>query len=611
MLPLAALLGAALAPAQTVGPAAPNGSALYQTRCARCHDEGVERAPNRAALKQMSSESIRLALASGSMSKMGFGLTAAEIAAVAESLTGKTVAPETAPEAALCPAAGATTGTSGATWDDPFAKPFWNGWGVNLGQQRFQPAAMAQLPADRVPNLKLKWAFAFPGAARAWAQPTVVGGRVFAGSAARKVYSLDAKTGCTYWTFDADVPVRAAITIGPLAGGWAAYFGDQHGTAYAVNALTGKLIWKIRVDDHPAAIITGAPTLAAGRLYVPVSSGEEVTSASPKYECCKFRGSLSALNAATGEVIWKSYTIAESPRPVRKNDQGVQLWGPSGAGIWSSPTIDLKKHAVYVTTGDSYSDPAAPTSDAFLAFDMETGKLLWSRQMTANDAFIVGCGSPTKTNCPEAPGPDFDFGSSPMLVDLPGGKRALIAGQKSGMVHALDPDQQGEVLWQVRAGKGSSLGGVQWGSAVDGENVYVAVSDLGFIGPGALNPKAGGGLFAFNMATGKQVWHTPPPGCTDRPGCSPAQSAAVTAIPGVVFSGSLDGHLRAYATGSGRIVWDIDTAREYQTVNGVKGNGGSIDGPGPVVVGGMLFTNSGYRLFAGAPGNVLLAFSVE
>jgi polyvinyl alcohol dehydrogenase (cytochrome) len=551
------------------------------------------------------------------MSKMGFGLSAAEIAAISESITGKTLAPETAPQPALCPAATVPDGTpAGNAWDNPFAKPFWNGWGVNLSQHRFQPAAMAQLPADRVPNLKLKWAFAFPGAARAWAQPTVVGGRVFAGSAGRKVYALDAKTGCTYWTFDAEAPVRSAITIGKLDSGWAAYFGDQHGTAYAVNALTGKLVWKTRADDHPAAVITGAPTLSGRRLYVPLSSGEEVFGASPKYECCKFRGSLSALDASTGEVIWKSYTIAESPRPVRKNQQGVQLWGPSGAGIWSSPAVDLKKHAVYVTTGDSYSDPAAPTSDAFLAFDMDTGKLLWSHQMTANDAFTVDCVAPVKTNCPEAKGPDFDFGSSPMLVDLPGGKRALIAGQKSGMVHALDPDQGGELLWQVRAGKGSVLGGVQWGSAVDSENVYVAVSDLGFVpqpatGRNALNPKAGGGMFAFNTATGKQVWQTPPPGCADRPGCSPAQSAAVTAIPGVVFSGSLDGHLRAYATGNGRIVWDIDTAREYQTVNGVKGNGGSIDGPGPVVVGGMLFTNSGYGVFGGAPGNVLLAFSVE
>ena len=601
-----------LLPVVALAQSAPDGEALYQKTCARCHDAGVERAPNRAALKLMSPENIRLALVSGSMSKMGFALSAAEIAALGESLTGKKLSTETP---ATPPANPGLCAAAEAAWEDPFAKPYWNGWGGDVAQHRFQPAAMAQLPADQVPRLKLKWAFAFPGINRTWAQPTVVGGRIFMGSLSRKVYSLDARTGCTYWTFDADVPVRTAITIGKLGTGWAAYFGDQRANAYAVDALTGKLLWKAHLDEHPAAVITGSPTLAAGRLYVPLSSGEEVTGANPKYECCKFRGSLSALDAATGKVIWKSYTIAEPAHPVRKNQQDVQLWGPSGAGIWSSPTIDVKKRAVYVTTGDSYSDPAASTSDAFMAFDMETGQLLWSRQMTANDAFTIDCASPVKTNCPEAKGPDFDFGSSAMLVELPGGKRALIAGQKSGMLHALDPDQQGEVLWQVRAGKGSALGGVQWGPAVGGENVYVAVSDLGFApqpnGRAGLNPKTGGGMFAFNAATGKQVWNTPPPGCGDRPGCSPAQSAAVTAIPGVVFSGSLDGHLRAYATGSGRIVWDVDTVREYQTVNGVKGNGGAIDGPGPVVVGGMLFTNSGYAVFGGAPGNVLLAFSVE
>jgi polyvinyl alcohol dehydrogenase (cytochrome) len=277
-----------------------------------------------------------------------------------------------------------------------------------------------------------------------------------------------------------------------------------------------------------------------------------------------------------------------------------------------------------VTTGDAYSDPPAGTSDAFVAFDMDTGKMLWSRQMTAGDAFTVGC--PAGPNCPEANGPDFDFGSSPSLVDLPNGKRALVAGQKSGMVHAVDPDQKGEVLWQTRVGKGGSAGGVQWGSATDSRNVYVALSDFSSAmargpEPGAHktifgvyfkpDPKAGGGLFALNLATGERAWYTPPPGCGEKVGCSPAQSAAVTVIPGVVFSGAVDGHLRAYSTNDGRIFWDVDTAIEYTTVNGVKATGGSIDGPGPVVVGGMLYVNSGYGFLGGMPGNVLLAFSVD
>src|SRR5215469_8487080 len=217
LLPFAILLSAAVLFAQT------GGDALYQKNCARCHDQGVERAPNRAALKQMAPENIRTALVSGSMSKMNFGLSAAEISAVAEFLTGAApIAADTQANPAACP-------TTGASWTDPFAKPYWNGWGAGLTQHRFQPSAMAGLPAPQVPKLKLKWAFAFAGVNRTWAQPTIVGGRIFAGSLSRKVYSLDAKTGCTYWTFDADVPVRTAITIGKLGDGWAAYFGDQHG----------------------------------------------------------------------------------------------------------------------------------------------------------------------------------------------------------------------------------------------------------------------------------------------------------------------------------------------------------------------------------------------
>jgi polyvinyl alcohol dehydrogenase (cytochrome) len=596
------------------------GGAVYQKHCAQCHDVGVARAPQPAAMKAMTPERVLAALTSGKMAEQGKALTTAEARAVSMFVTGKSFG---AVEAAG-PARQGLCADSAAAFDRPFSGAYWNGWGVDAANHRMQPAAMAGLSAEQVARLKLKWAFGFPGGVRAFAQPTIAGGRVFVGSDTGKIYSLDAATGCTYWMFQAGSPVRTAISIGPLGARWAAYFGDQGAQAYAVDAATGALLWKARVDDHPAAIITGAPALYDGRLYVPVSSYEEVTGAGTTYECCKFRGGVTVLDAATGKQIWKSYTISDAPRPVRKNKQGTQLWGPSGAAVWSSPTLDLKKRAVYVTTGDAYSDPPARTSDAFVAFDMDTGKMLWSRQMTAGDAFTVGC--PSGPNCPEANGPDFDFGSSPSLVDLPNGKRALVAGQKSGMVHAVDPDQQGEVLWQTRVGKGGSLGGVQWGSAADSQNVYVALSDFSSAmawgpEPGAnktifgayfkADSKAGGGMFALNLATGERAWYTPPPGCREKVGCSPAQSAAVTVIPGAVFSGALDGHLRAYSTADGRIFWDVDTAIEYTTVNGVKAAGGSIDGPGPVVVGGMLYVNSGYGFLGGMPGNVLLAFSVD
>jgi polyvinyl alcohol dehydrogenase (cytochrome) len=552
------------------------------------------------------------------MQFQGAVMTQGEIRAVSEFVTGKVSANESFAKQAYCTDAGPSL-------DQAMTQPRWNGWGVDSSNHRFQPAAMAQLAAGDVPRLKLKWAFGFPGDARAFAQPAVAGGRVFAGSQGRRVYSLNASSGCIYWVADADFPVRTAITIGQQGGRWAAYFGDQHANAYAVDALTGKVLWKTRVNDHPLAMTTGAPTLYEGRLYVPASSSEEVSGADPSYSCCTFRGSVAALDAATGKVVWRAYTIAEQPKPTRKNAQGTQLYGPSGGGVWGSPTIDTVKRAVYVATGDSYSDPPARTSDAFLALDLDTGKILWSRQMTEGDAYTIACNDPrTADICPQAKGPDFDFGSSPILVNLPNGRRALVAGQKSGVVHAVDPDQQGEVLWQTRLGHGSFLGGIQWGSAADGEHVYAALSDIGFrpatpgsgasqsaLGPTELDPRSGGGLFALKLATGEHVWSTPPPGCGNRPGCSPAQSAAVSVIPGVIFSGSLDGHLRAYSTTDGRIVWDVDTAHEYEAVDGVKAKGGAIDGPGPVIVGGTVYVNSGYGIFGGAPGNVLLAFTVD
>jgi polyvinyl alcohol dehydrogenase (cytochrome) len=617
---VALLTLAAAAPARAQSTSGIEGEAIYRVRCAGCHEGGAVRAPDLATLRQMPQERVLTALRSGSMSTQGQGLTAGQLESLSRFVARDAPVQETALSSGACSEASAPI-------VDALARPHWNGWGADLSQHRFQPAAMAQLVAGDVPRLKLKWAFGFPGATRAQSQPTIMGGALFVGSQSGKVYALDANTGCTHWVFDAGVGVRSAITIGASGDGWSAYFGDQRANAFAVDAVTGKLRWKTHIEVHRAAMVTGAPALSNGVLYVPVSSFEEVSGASPRYECCSFRGSIVALDAETGKVLWQSYTIPQPPTPVRKNALDVQLWGPSGAPIWSSPTLDPDRHMVYATTGDSYSDPAAETSDAFLGFRMESGELAWSRQMTEGDAYTVACGGADRTNCPEAKGPDLDFGSSPVLVNLPDGRRVLIAGQKSGMVHAIDPDRQGAILWQQRVGRGGVLGGVQWGSAVDQDNVYVAVSDIG-VRPAAegtagaqkgifggrsflLDSGRGGGIYALELATGNVVWHTPHPGCGDVPGCSPAQSAAVTAIPGVVFSGGLDGHLRAYAASDGQIIWDVDTAQAYSTANGVAAHGGSLDGPGAVVVGGMLYVNSGYANFGTAPGNALLAFSVD
>jgi polyvinyl alcohol dehydrogenase (cytochrome) len=410
--------------------------------------------------------------------------------------------------------------------------------------------------------------------------------------------------------------VRTAISVAPYASGrHAVYFGDAQSTAYALDADSGALLWKTRVEEHPFAHITGSPMLYEGRLYVPVSTGAEefVAAGDPKYQCCTARGSVVALDARNGERLWKTYTIPE-PKPTRVNSAGTQMMGPSGVSVWSAPTVDLKRKVLYVGTGNEHSGPETVNSDAVLALEMGTGKLLWSKQLTLSDHWNVACILPGQVNCPEKPGEDMDIGSSPILVSLKNGKRLLLVGQKSGVMWGLDPDAKGEVVWQTRIGKGGVLGGIMWGPAADAEKVYVPLSDYTLRGPvEGGDPNLGGGLFALRIATGEKAWYAPPekPKCAATLGCTPAQMAPATLIPGAVFSGSMDGHLRAYDTSDGAVIWDFDTGRDFTTVNGVKARGGSMSASGAVAAGGRLYVNSGYGSLGGMPGNVLLAFSAE
>jgi polyvinyl alcohol dehydrogenase (cytochrome) len=497
---------------------AQDGATLYQNSCARCHDAHAERVPSRETLRTMSPERVLAAMESGAMVQMASRLSAAERRAIAEFITVKTLG-----QAAQSPQGMCTVAPNNLA--DSTTGPQWVGWGANLANTRFQETVLAGLTAAEVPRLKLKWAFGFPGDVASTAQPTITAGRVFVGSQGGRVYSLSMATGCIFWWFDASAMMRTAITIARINTGsaskFAAYFGDASGTVYAVDAATGKLLWKTKADLHPAARITGSPTFYADRLYVPVASREEGLAMAADYQCCSFRGSVVALDGATGKQIWKTYTISEEPRPTKKNKMGTQLWGPSEAGIWSTPTVDTKRKVLYVTTGDNYSDPPTATSDAFLAMDLETGKILWSRQMTASDAYTIACRMPDRANCPDADGPDFDFGAPPILISFPNGSRALVAGQKSGIVHAIDPDHDGKVIWQVRVGKGGTLGGIEWGSAADQSNVYVALSDIGRTVKAVsvdqtgvperglaledADPKQGGGMFALSLETGERI----------------------------------------------------------------------------------------------------------
>jgi polyvinyl alcohol dehydrogenase (cytochrome) len=538
----------------------------------------------------MSWQSILAALETGKMKAIGGGISAVEREAVAKFLG--TVDSQPTPAASRC-----SVVPQRLTGD-------WNGWS-DAPNTRFQPARAAGLTTQTTPKLKLKWAFGFPGVTTAFGTPTVFGGKVFVGAADGTVYSLDARTGCVYWTYAAEAGVRTA----PVLDARAAYFGDLRGNVYAVDASTAALLWKTRADQHPLAVITGSPKLASGRLYVPVSGRDEsIAATNSSYECCTFRGSVVALDAATGGVIWKAYTVPDAPKITGRNAKGVNSWGPSGAVPWSSPTLDLKKRALYIGTGVNYSRPATQTSDAIVAFDMDSGRLLWSRQFTTGDAYNFACGAADKTNCPRDPFIDADFGSSGILRSLSGGKRILVASDKSGVVYGVDPDQQGKILWKQKLASGGVNGGFMWGGASDERGVgYMGISDFT-----AGRPEAGGGLVALRLATGEKLWMTPAPkpGCLAVPGCSAAQRAPVTVIPGVAFLGSWDGHIRAYETQAGAIIWDFDTVRDFQTVNGVKARGGSINSMAPVVAGGMVFMTSGYSSGTAMPGNVLLAFSL-
>jgi polyvinyl alcohol dehydrogenase (cytochrome) len=578
---------------------AQDGVILFEKHCSSCHQPGSEtRAPLRAAMAQLTRQAILASLETGSMKAQGQALTTAERRTLAEYLTERTEA-ETKTQAGLCTSPPAPLRDLSG----------WNGWGADFDNSRFQPAKLAGLSREQVTRLKLKWAFGFAGATTTYGPPTIAGGRLFLGSADGTVYSLDARSGCVYWTFKAAATVRSAISLGPFAKGrHAAWFGDMKGNVYAIDADTGALLWKTQVEDHAYARITGAPKLHAGRLYVPVSSVEEVPAGNPKYPCCTFRGSVVALDAASGKQIWKTYMIPDPPKATKLNSAGAQLHGPAGAAVWSSPTLDLKRKAIYVATGNSYSEPTEGHSDAILAIDMDSGSVRWTAQMTSGDGWNFSCANPNRASCPENPGQDLDFGSSPILRSLPGGRSVLLCGQKSGILHALDPDQQGKIVWQTRIGKGGALGGIEWGPAADQETVYVALSDIN-----RREPNAGGGLFALRIATGEKLWYTPPAKltCVGRAGCNSAQMQAVTLIPGVVFSGSRDGHLRGYDTTDGAILWDFDTLQDYQTVNGVAAKGGSLDAAGPTIAGGILYVNSGYGTLGGMPGNALLAFSVE
>jgi polyvinyl alcohol dehydrogenase (cytochrome) len=586
-----------LAYAQT--PAAPDGEALYKQRCSMCHDAGLGHVPSRASLGRRSTQTILVALRVGAMKSQATGLSGAELVAIASFLTAEAAAKAVPLKANFCTTAATPLSLSAESW---------NGWGRDPANTRYQPNP--GLDTADVPRLKLKWAFAYPGQ-QTWGQPTVVGSRVFVSDPIGSVYALDAKTGCTVWKANFGAATRNALSVGPGPKGGpraVAYFGDQAAVVHAVDAEDGHELWSSKVDNHPQARVTGSPALAGDRLLVPVSSLEEGAAISPTYACCTFRGSVAALDTRTGKVLWQTRTIDQPLQAYHRQNNPIGLFGPAGASVWHTPTVDLEHGVVYVGTGNNYTDIEVPTTNSIMALELKTGKVRWARQLLPHDHWTAGC--ILKTACPDNAGPDYDFAVSPVLITLPTGRKVVVAGQKSGEVYGLDPGAQGKVLWKTRVGTGSSLGGIEWGMTAIGSVLYVPISDSKTMPVGAGKP----GLGAIDVASGRVVWWTPAsqPVCAwGESECRNAHSQAPSAIPGVVFSGSQDGLLQAYDATTGAIVWSFDTGREVHPVNAASASGGSLDSGGPTVAAGMLFVNSGYGQMIGMGGNVLLAFSVE
>ena len=633
------LAGLALAGVSTIAataeaqPAAPDGAAIYEARCKACHEGGNPRAPGKADLAQRPATDIVGALTGGIMAPMAQGLSDADKQAVAAYLTSASAPAATAaaparangqemPQVAI---KGGVVGTDPKCAANPPIKAGagdWSSMGVDDASTRFQ--RHPGLSAADVPKLKVKWAFSMTGGG----QPAVVGDWLFATNRSGKFYALDARTGCVHWSVD-DLVSRTTPAVVPSKispSGWLTVVSQSDRVVRAFDAQTGKQLWKsAQLETHPISVLTGTPVIVGDRLIVPISSIEEAAAMSKSYSCCTFRGSVAALDLATGKLLWKTSMIDEPMKTVREKDGGGKVQGPAGAAVWAAPSIDRKRGLAYVVTGDSYTDVDTIGPDAIVALDLKTGAIRWRRQVTQKDNFVMGCGPTSNSgNCPTPMGPDYDFGATPILMTLPGGKQVLVAGQKSGIVYGLNPDT-GALLWKTVVGLGSALGGIEWGIGADDTKVYVPISDVTYLfnpKPGAPTGKAG--IYALNPASGAIVWSAPAPAAPcvyasdkGKPSrCVRAQPAAPAIIPGLVFEGALDGWIRAYDARTGKIVWeDSTTSRTYDTLNGIKGQpGGGIDGMGPTVSGGMVYITSGNNGAAriGSNGvNVLLAYSVD
>jgi polyvinyl alcohol dehydrogenase (cytochrome) len=611
--------GAAAPTDSTPGTAVPAhpGKAVYDRACAICHDHpGITRAPAFEALKGMRYGTLHFELTEGKMQAQAAGLTVAERASLMDYLVGRNVTDDRWVEKMMC---GADRGAMNLS-----VVPTVAGFGFDRENQRRLTRRQAGLRTNDFKDMELAWALAFPNATTMRAQAAIVGSIVFLPvSDYGQLYAIDVsrEKPCFRWVFRNDIPLRTGAAFGVLPGSGrkVLIFGDVAPLVHMIDAMTGQEIWHQSVRLTSLSNGTGTPFLYQDRVYVPLSASEINFGADPNHECCKTHGAVFALDALTGRIIWAAHTMRDA-KPLHDRGDGKMLWGPSGAPIWASPALDTKRGLLYVGTGEATSEPAEPTTDAILAIELATGAIRWHFQGTKDDIFLTGClSNRAGLNCPKyGVFLDADFGASVVLVHRPSGHDILFAGQKSSTLYALDPDT-GKLIWSRNFGPGSIAGGIHWGLAYDGTRVFTPVSVLpgrdGKPGPGQI-----AALHAVNVDTGKVEWSfIAQADCGgDRPtrvrNCAGGigLSGAAAVVDGAVVAGSLDGFLRAFDAKTGELLFQYDTTRDFDTVNGVPGKGGAIDNASIVAANGYVFVNSGYGLMAGqTPGNAFLAFHAK
>jgi polyvinyl alcohol dehydrogenase (cytochrome) len=482
----------------------------------------------------------------------------------------------------------------------------WPVAGQNPSDTHFQAAEHRISPAN-VSTLTPKWTLTTTG--NVTATPTVYAGVVYVSDGGGTLWAVDASSGRVLWSH-----AIASYTgvAGDLSRTSPAVYGDELITGdgwgvgpstggarvFAVNRLTGKLLWSTKVDSFAGSIITSSPVVHAGVAYLGISSTEEGLALQPGYQCCVFRGAVVALNARTGRILWKTYTV-----PSNNNGSDTNLTGYySGNAVWgSSPVVDPARGLLYIGTGNNYTVPAGVCTmpgqtgctpaaagdyvDSILALNLGTGAITWADHTLSSDEFTIA--APT--------GPDFDFGSAPNLFTttnpVTGRPEQLLGiGQKSGFYWAVDPGT-GKVAWSTQVGPGSALGGIEWGSATDGRRIYVAEADafhlaytLGGSGPDAGQTVTGGSWAALDAATGKILWQTPDPQTA-------VDLGFVSAANGVVYAGS--------NAGTGNNMYALDAATG--TILFRFASGGAVIS-GAAVVNGSVYWGSGYYISTCPPG---------